>query len=46
MLTREEILQSQDKRFFIKLQKETAMRKRRPYFDKDRKPIKRGGDKK
>ena len=45
--SREEILQSQDRRFFITLQKEANMRKRRPYFDKDGKPIKtpKGGDK-
>lgn len=44
--SREEILRSQDRRFFIKLQKETTMRKRRPYFDKNGNLIKRGGDKK
>lgn len=33
MRSRDEILQSQDKRFFNKLQKETTMRNRRPLVD-------------
>jgi hypothetical protein len=46
MRTWEEILQSQDKRFFIKLNKEAKLKKRRPYIGKDGKPIKPKGGRK
>jgi len=48
MPTREEILQSQDKRFFTKLQKEAPMRKKRSLFNKKELLIRtpKGGDKK